>query len=809
MTSAADVIVEADRGGRSLLRTADSLRRQRLAASATAIVKSFSVPAPPLLTSVASRLNAIVLEGSAYPGLALNAAVQSGTGAYFIVVPAGLVLHEAFVERCELAFRDESLAAIAPAVTIRTGDGAGRVVWQPDVQSAAAILSTTRGVPPAFAVRRSAWNRVAGFDETLAGLVEYDFWLRLVFSGQRVHVFREPLIDHEFDAERQDSASDDVRLVQLRDVLDRNRSILERDMKEILINREVRFGQLRETHRKLIATRDEQLAELDGIRAETSHLRAYLEHHHLNAFDWGDLRRTNPVSRDWGYDRGAPVDRRYIEDFLCAHSSDVRGVVLEVQEDDLTSACGGRRVTRHDVLDIDASNQRATILADLRHAPELAAETFDCIILTQTLHVVDDVGAALAECYRILKPGGVLLATFPAASRVCLEYGENGDFWRMTPAGTRVAVESAFAPADISYSAFGNVLTNVAFLQGLSASELTDAEFDEYDPYFPALTGVRAKKRRGLPRSGPRGVVLLYHRIDATPDVHGLGVPPQLFDAHLHWLQSACQIVPIDELLEAPVEDLPDRAVALTFDDGYEDNLTLAVPMLQRRGAPATFFLTTAHLHAAGEYWWDTLERLLLQESSAPPVLDMNRVGFPLKLNTATAEDRYAAHWRLHEVLVHADLDRRNRALEMIREWAGPGTPRVKPMTADQVRQLAAIPKMAIGAHTVNHLALPDNRGTHQLELNDCQLELRRLTGQPIELCAYPYGSVDREIAALVRGSWRWGLTCDERLLGDSFDAARVPRLDVKAWPVAEFAARVSRSFQPDTSTTRAITLEP
>jgi peptidoglycan/xylan/chitin deacetylase (PgdA/CDA1 family) len=130
-------------------------------------------------------------------------------------------------------------------------------------------------------------------------------------------------------------------------------------------------------------------------------------------------------------------------------------------------------------------------------------------------------------------------------------------------------------------------------------------------------------------------------------------------------------------------------------------------------------------------------------------------------------------------------------------------------MLAEQVRQLAAIPGMSIGAHTVNHLALPDNPGTRLLELTDCQGELRRVTGQPIELCAYPYGAVDGETAALVRRSWRWGLTCDERALSDSFDAARVPRLDVKAWPVAEFAVRVSRLFEPAAPGARAIMLDP
>jgi peptidoglycan/xylan/chitin deacetylase (PgdA/CDA1 family) len=251
----------------------------------------------------------------------------------------------------------------------------------------------------------------------------------------------------------------------------------------------------------------------------------------------------------------------------------------------------------------------------------------------------------------------------------------------------------------------------------------------------------------------------------------------------------------LDDLLSRRRDDLPERAVALTFDDGYEDNLRIAVPLLQRYQAPATFFLTTAGLAHPAEYWWDTLERILLQ-SSTPAALDMIAAGVPLTFETATIEQRLVAHGRLHEKLVHASLHQRDSAIARLKEWAGGGSPRVRPLVADEVRQLAELPGVTIGSHTVNHLALPDNGNSRLVEINDCQLELKRITGQPVEMFAYPYGAVDRETAALVRRSWRWGMSCDDRVLGDSFDAARVPRLDVKAWSIEEFARRVSRLFE-------------
>jgi peptidoglycan/xylan/chitin deacetylase (PgdA/CDA1 family) len=794
MIGTADVIVQAGVGGRRLVHTADSLLRQRVKPSSITFIGAEPSSPAPLVRSAASRLGAIVLDGSAYPGLPLNAAVRSAAGSFFVVVPAGFTLDPTFIERCGVAFHDDVVAALAPSVAYRTADGSGELVWTAAATAAAAILSDTRSVAPVFAVRRDAWSSLGGFDEALLGLVEYDFWLRLVSAGHHASVLGPRLVACQLERDVPD-ISDDRRAEYFRAVLDRNFAALDRDMREVLITREIRFGQLRTKHRELLVQRDQELAELDRLRAQASHHRAYLQHHNRDGFDWGDFRRTDPVSRDWGYDRGVPVDRRHIDDFLCAHSSDVMGTVLEVQEDDFTLALGSRRVTDHDVLDVDQSNPRATVLADLRVATQIASDTYDCIILTQTLHVIDDMATVLRECHRILKAEGVLLATLPAASRVCLEYGEDGDYWRMTPAGARALFQSAFEPSMTTCEALGNVLTNTAFLHGLSATELADAEFNYHDPYFPALTGVRAKKTRAPSPTAARGVVLLYHRIDAAPDVHTLGVAPDVFEQQLQWLRSECHLIPLDDLLSLRARDLPERAVAVTFDDGYEDNLSVAVPLLQRCQAPAAFFLTTAGLAGPTEYWWDTLERVVLQ-SSTPGRLDMARAGIPLTFETTTVDERRVAHWCLHEKLVHASLEQRNGAIQWLREWGGEASPRVRPLVADEVRQLAQIPGVAIGAHTVNHLALPANAASRLVEINDCQVELKRIVGQPVELFAYPYGAVDRETAAIIRRSWRWGMSCDDRVLRDSFDAARVPRLDVKAWSIEEFARRVSRLFE-------------
>ena len=813
MRSSTAVIAGVGGGARALLLTSDTIARQRAAPASVVLVKSPASPSPPLIECAVTRLDAVVVEPGPRPGRTLNAAVRGAIGQYVVFLPTGYALHEAFIERGESMFRsDAALGAIAPSIALRTADGIGELHWIPEGLRAAAILSDTRSVPPVFVVRRDVWESSGGFDETMEGLVEYEFWLRLALAGHRLQGLHEPLVTREIAEPSSGAAPDDGRHLELfRTVVERQTAAIEHDMADVLVSREVRFGTLRDVHRDLLARRDADLQELDRLRAEAAHHRAYLTHHGRSGVDWGDLRRTDPVSRDWGYDRGIPIDRRYIDDFLAAHSSDVRGVVLEIQEDDFTLACGGPRVRDHAILDIDPSNPRATVLADLRSAPQIPSGTFDCVILTQTVHVIDDMRAAVRECHRMLAPGGVLLATLPATSRVCLEYGEHGDLWRMTPAGARALFHSAFAPAEISCDVFGNVLTNTAFLHGFSCADLTDSEFDVRDPYFPALTGVRAKKTGRPGRSRARGVVLLYHRVDDAGDVHGLGVPPSQFDAHLRWLRSECHLMPLEELLDTPNEQLPERSVALTFDDGYEDNLRVAAPLLQRHGAPAAFFLTTRWLDQPGEYWWDVLERVLLGSSPVRDALDIDIAGTRAHLRTSSADERRAAHWRLHEVLVHASLETRDRAVADLLAWSDGGVPRVRPLMADEVRTLAALPGVTIGAHTVNHLALPDQPHSTQLsELTECRAVLRRLTGAAADLVAYPYGAVDRSSAAVVRQAWRWGMSCEEARLGDSFDAARVPRFEVKPWAVADLASRVNALFELDTRPVRrAFTLIP
>jgi SAM-dependent methyltransferase len=214
----------------------------------------------------------------------------------------------------------------------------------------------------------------------------------------------------------------------------------------------------------------------------------------------GTVRRTRPLSDVWGRERGEPIDRYYIEHFLDEHRGRIHGRVLELLNSNYTQRFGSG-VERSDVLDIDPRNRDATIVADLARADSIASDTFDCFILTQTLQFITDVPAAIAHAHRVLKPGGTLLCTVPAVSRIGRRYLDS-EYWRFTAAGCSVLFAEAFEGRDVEVRSRGNVLVAVAFLLGMAQEELRMRELEADDPFFPVIVTVRATKA-ALPEPPP------------------------------------------------------------------------------------------------------------------------------------------------------------------------------------------------------------------------------------------------------------------------------------------------------------------
>ncbi|MBN1439008.1 MAG: class I SAM-dependent methyltransferase [Anaerolineales bacterium] len=210
-----------------------------------------------------------------------------------------------------------------------------------------------------------------------------------------------------------------------------------------------------------------------------------------------------PASRKFAFDRGTPIDRRIIEAFLESHAADIRGRVLEVADRGYTERFGGARVTRSDVLHAVVGNPEATIIGDLATGRGLVWGAYDCLVLTQTLHVIYDIQAVVANLHRMLKPGGTALVTIPGISQVSRYDADRwGDFWRMTPQAARRLFAEAFSDEGVAVESYGNVRLAAAYLYGLAAEEVDPGALSESDPDYPLLVCVRAVKK---PVAEPKG----------------------------------------------------------------------------------------------------------------------------------------------------------------------------------------------------------------------------------------------------------------------------------------------------------------
>jgi SAM-dependent methyltransferase len=235
-----------------------------------------------------------------------------------------------------------------------------------------------------------------------------------------------------------------------------------------------------------------------GVRRRLRPVRqAYVDRRRSRKPKLGDLRRVTPIDPNWGYERGTPIDRVYVERFVAQHATDIRGRVLEIAAPDYTSRFG-TGVERSDILMATEGDPQATIVGDLANAPHIPDDTFDCAIVTQTLQFIYDVRAALATLHRILVPGGVLLATAPGLTKISrIEDDEFGEWWHYTGRSLRRLGEEAFPGGAVEVETYGNVLSAAGFLYGLAASDLEPAQLDTHDRLYEVVIGLRARKARG------------------------------------------------------------------------------------------------------------------------------------------------------------------------------------------------------------------------------------------------------------------------------------------------------------------------
>lgn len=320
-----------------------------------------------------------------------------------------------------------------------------------------------------------------------------------------------------------------------------------------------------------------------------------------------------------------------------------------------------------------------------------------------------------------------------------------------------------------------------------------------------------------------RTLILHYHRvIELASDPYLLCVTPQHFAEHLEILQKRGHQIRLQQLSQALCDgNLPRRAIVVTFDDGYADSLFIAKPLLGRYGIPATVFITSGYIGHKREFWWDELDRLLLQPGRLPQTLRLRVNGNPYQWELGEATDysqgdsrRYRCwnygqqndptpHHRLfrslYQLLHPLPKDERSKVLDELQAWVGV-EPTVRSthrtLSSDEVVRLADGELVEVGAHTVTHpilSVLPV--GAQRNEIRQSKVALEGILGRQVNSFAYPHGSPSHytvETVSIVRDA---GFACAcsslPGIVRRGTDRFQLPRLLVRDWDGEAFESRL------------------
>lgn len=215
----------------------------------------------------------------------------------------------------------------------------------------------------------------------------------------------------------------------------------------------------------------------------------------LKQTDWRNLRSVKPISKIFGFDRGTPIDRYYIEKFLSQNSQYIKGNLLEIGSSEYCKRFG-TDIKKINVLHATSDNPEATIIGTLTDSSNLPAGVADCFLCTQTFNVIYDFDSAIKGAYHMLAPNGIMLATVSGIAQISrYDMDRWGDYWRFTTLSALKALGRVFGEENIVVSSYGNVLASIALLEGIAVEELTDEELDYNDPDYQLLITIKAQKK--------------------------------------------------------------------------------------------------------------------------------------------------------------------------------------------------------------------------------------------------------------------------------------------------------------------------
>jgi peptidoglycan/xylan/chitin deacetylase (PgdA/CDA1 family) len=775
--------------GRTLSEAIASVRDQTQPAAEMVVVDDGSEDpyTRSVLAAIESEVTVVRLE-HAGPAAARNTGIERTTSELVVLLDGDDLFSPTYLEKAGSILETQADIAFVSCGLVAFGNAS--YGWTPPPYTISESIGRGACGHISTVFRRGVWEAVGGFDSTLPAYEDLDFWLSALEHGFVGAVIDEPLLHYRVrrGSRYHLAISADVYPRAKKAILAKHAASAEADAAKVFgimldFEREIREhgAGLRRGEGELESRALEHAEERDELSAE-------LRRRGVTPVQWGEmgiaLERGSAESPD------RSVHAWYVDEFLRANRSAEPGRVLEVRTD-----------------------------GDL---PASRAE-YDTILVLDALASAADPRRTLEACRGALVRGGTLLAVFP-----CIPPARREDLRLFTEASARTLACSVFDPADVEVSVFGNLPAAIAGAAGIEADTLAHDELLFVDRSYPVTVGVRAlgrsgnrgrrhdgqrrgsaSARRGRPADGNVGVALMYHRIAAEAvDPHRICTSPATFRSHMEHLRANYELLPLDELAErALAGTLADDAVAVTFDDGYLDNLEIASPILTDLHIPATFFICTERIDEEHEHWWDVVERALIADDATPPSLRIHAGGGRLELPTRSAEERQRALLALHAVLIDADVYERDAVLEQLSDWkrrtdAPRRTRRV--MTTDELRELARRPGHELAAHTVHHLRLTAHDAeVCRQELVRSRADLEDLVGCTVKAVAYPYGAANRVIKSRAADlGFDTGWSVDGDVVTAHCDPLFLPRFDLSQVGEASFAHVLAQAFDVPLSRT-------
>ncbi|MDM8542631.1 polysaccharide deacetylase family protein [Desulfococcaceae bacterium HSG9] len=339
---------------------------------------------------------------------------------------------------------------------------------------------------------------------------------------------------------------------------------------------------------------------------------------------------------------------------------------------------------------------------------------------------------------------------------------------------------------------------------------------------IPVIGGLQRTIEGFRKKFASKAAILMYHRvIDMDADPWSLCVSPQHFAEHLEILRKHAHPISLQQLVQVHKDgNIPDRAVAVTFDDGYADNLHNAKPLLEQYSVPATVFVANGALGQAREFWWNELERILLQPGTLPETLEVNIKHEPfcwvLGKDSDYSEDayqsdcgwivdlyeyptsRHSLYFTLHQLLQPLPDAEVYQVMDELLAWSGKKTVPFSINRTLSKKELLLLKQgelIEIGAHTVSHPSLSMlSKNRQQDEIMQNKIVLEEYLGQQVNFFAYPYGKYSMQTRTIVQeAGFACACTIDKNCVWHGSDPYLLPRITMRDWGGENFLKQLNQ----------------